>query len=1556
MTLGIQVEIYKDTDPHVLVDIINARTDPTALREMKNSGAGSFTVSKSDPKILANPSLLDYRNFVRLRINGQVEAGFIIQNKVTKIVGAGEEADEVWEISGEGLRSWLNDARVYPASGLRKTSKETRFFNFASERGSWYDESDWAEPYKIGKYGATNLPGGSWRYAPAYWPDAPNAWWIWNEAATGSGPGTFKHPQGYVYFRNEFTTTEDHACALFFGVDDRAEVYVDGELLMTTADHAWQEVNRLDFDLEAGDHVIAFKAYNYRDTGPGGLIAVLFSYGDPAEPSSAQIINQTGDDTWTCCAYPVVEPGWSAGDVMLTLLEEAEDRGVRFASNITPQFSVSADSNNDPWPDPVSWSFGIGTSYAEVMAAIEELVCDFYLDPDTLNFYAYQNMGYDRSIESTTSDPIILRVGQNLLTASETGQANIINSLLLHTSDGWSEVAPDDSASVTKYGVIENQLSTELSDSAASDLTEELFRQKSLPEKSATFEITPVAGAVPFVDFNVGDWVSAPGEVPGVLEKRRVMSISVTENPDNGVPVYSVEFDTIFKDRQTELEDWVSRTSNSQAISGGFTNSTGLPSSVITPPPGPALGNVPEAPTGLIVSSVGHWGTDGTATSDFGLTWNAVISGSAGAVEVTSYEVWGRLSSNEDMQFLAQVPDTFAYLTGFRPGDEWDFMVRAQSRTGGWGPFSEIETLVAEEPIPDLGTPSAPILRSALGVVNITWDKLLDGQPYPAWYKSMRVERYDDDTSSWIEVADLNYFSANDTDVEVGEEYDYRLVATDVYGNESDPSASSSIVVEGIGYPDLDDEVSGAISSADGKSTNYYQATEPAGGTYKSGDIWFDTDDDYKQYAWDDVAEDWVLVQDSAGAQATADASIATVQTEYAQNTSATEAPVAGWSTTPPEWEAGKYIWTRIRTIKNNATETVSDPVVLAGNEGPAGPAGSDGRGIDSTEIRYQAGSSATVAPTGTWLSSPPATSSGQYLWTRTVISYTSGPATTVYSVAAHGATGSQGVSVTGVTRYYQLASSPPAKPDNSVATPPAPWTTTEPVYTPGETKDLYILDRVTFSDSTRSYSDVSLSSSYAAARAASDKADEAEAKAILAQTTADGKNSVFSGDTEPTIPEEDLAQGDLWLVTDPGDDTEIIGVKVWDGDDWVDNMIVANSILVPGTVGDTLIEDGAITTAKLDANAVTAEKIQAGAIISSKLVVSDFENLLDDPEFAFGAWTTSTTTTTSITDHPISGNGKVLQAVANGTNREAQNRWIGVRPGDQFYAEVWARRTTSASGGTGVYLQLQVQLSTGSVENITVEAVAQGSFTTNVWQSLSGSVTMPDLAYRMRMRLLVSTGVTTGTFQFASPDLRRKNTGQLIVDGAISAGSAIIGEGAIGSAQIGDINADTITSGTLDAGLIAAGSISAVHLAAGSITSSKIGAQVIEAGHIKSKTITANEIAAGTISVDELKPGIGGQIDIADNVTIIAGQDEMAAMRNHFNFGSSGAVVSSPDSEYEFRFNSEGAAIWKVGTKISWWEPTGFHTQAVTIDNQMQLGGLMLSTNSDGDWLLRKV
>ena len=78
--------------------------------------------------------------------------------------------------------------------------------------------------------------------------------------------------------------------------------------------------------------------------------------------------------------------------------------------------------------------------------------------------------------------------------------------------------------------------------------------------------------------------------------------------------------------------------------------------------------------------------------------------------------------------------------------------------------------------------------------------------------------------------------------------------------------------------------------------------------------------------------------------------------------------------------------------------------------------------------------------------------------------------------------------------RYYLLQGSTLAKPSKPTTYPPAStWDDTEPSYTTGSTNSLYFVDCTVFANDTFKYSEVSLSSSYEAAKEAYNKAQNAQ-------------------------------------------------------------------------------------------------------------------------------------------------------------------------------------------------------------------------------------------------------------------------------------------------------------------------------------------------------------------------------------------------------------------------------------------------------------------------------
>ena len=127
----------------------------------------------------------------------------------------------------------------------------------------------------------------------------------------------------------------------------------------------------------------------------------------------------------------------------------------------------------------------------------------------------------------------------------------------------------------------------------------------------------------------------------------------------------------------------------------------------------------------------------------------------------------------------------------------------------------------------------------------------------------------------------------------------------------------------------------------------------------------------------------------------------------YQASSSGTTTPTGTWSSSIPAVAAGQYLWTRtIITYTDNTTSTMYS----VGRMGTNGTNGNAGNGVSSTAITYQASTSGITAPTGTWSSSIPTVAAGSYLWTRTIISYTNGTSSTIYSVGKMGNTGAQGV------------------------------------------------------------------------------------------------------------------------------------------------------------------------------------------------------------------------------------------------------------------------------------------------------------------------------------------------------------------------------------------------------------------------------------------------------------------------------------------------------------------------------------------------------------------
>ncbi|WP_099778555.1 phage tail spike protein [Streptococcus suis] len=152
-----------------------------------------------------------------------------------------------------------------------------------------------------------------------------------------------------------------------------------------------------------------------------------------------------------------------------------------------------------------------------------------------------------------------------------------------------------------------------------------------------------------------------------------------------------------------------------------------------------------------------------------------------------------------------------------------------------------------------------------------------------------------------------------------------------------------------------------------------------------------------------DKGDDGIAGRDGVGIRSTV--------VTYGLSSSDTVQP-STWSSNVPTLVKGQYLWTKtVWTYTDNHTETGYQKTYISrdGNNGRDGIPGKDGVGIRSTAISYAVSTSGTSAPTVGWGEQVPNVPNGQYLWTRTIYTYTDNDTETAYSVSKMGETGAKG-------------------------------------------------------------------------------------------------------------------------------------------------------------------------------------------------------------------------------------------------------------------------------------------------------------------------------------------------------------------------------------------------------------------------------------------------------------------------------------------------------------------------------------------------------------------
>ena len=184
---------------------------------------------------------------------------------------------------------------------------------------------------------------------------------------------------------------------------------------------------------------------------------------------------------------------------------------------------------------------------------------------------------------------------------------------------------------------------------------------------------------------------------------------------------------------------------------------------------------------------------------------------------------------------------------------------------------------------------------------------------------------------------------------------------------------------------------------------------------------------------------------------------ITSTEIMYASSNSSTIAPAGGWSTQVPTVPQGHYLWTRTTWRYTDKTTETGYSVSRNGQDGAKGDPGRDGvpgkngLGLKNTSVMYGISMNDTVQP-GSWTSQVPALIKGQYLWTRTIWTYTDNTNETGYQKTyiprdgnngRDGIAGKDGVGIKSTTITYAGSTSGTVPPTTN-------WTSNIPNIQPG--------------------------------------------------------------------------------------------------------------------------------------------------------------------------------------------------------------------------------------------------------------------------------------------------------------------------------------------------------------------------------------------------------------------------------------------------------------------------------------------------------------------------
>lgn len=522
-----------------------------AQRRLNETGTGQMATLAGD----ATAAAIEAGDLVRFSLDGDAVVTWIVELiESTTIPKDGREAPALGYSGPEHLAQ-LRGAPVLPSLGFDVVPVEfDRGFGWQSPA---FDDSAWATATAITTVTLANTAITGWPYQPFGGTGFPPVFIIGAHDSTMTSAHI-----GRCYFRKTFTAPADGDYVFLLAGDNVVELYLDGALVCSSDDTTATATKVV--TLSAGDHVLAAMVDNLftpGDTLPGEAgnphgLAVGVYPADPSGTATTGTPTVSTDNTWKIVEFPPSPPAMTIGEVILSVITEAQALG--WIPGWEASFTKEVDSDGRPWVLATEISTKVGTSLETfLMHELAGTWCDLRAQPGGLVLDAWNLDGQGTDVALTLeapTDPTDPTSG-NLTELTHNVTPPRANQLLVQYQGGWrlvDEAGADDVRRCEPLG-LGSYRNPVMVDTIG---VQELSRYKREREQI-------VAGVYPHTlihEADIGDRVTVP-RFDGSTASERIVGWSIDEDRD-GVVTVAPELKDVLLGIEERFDETLKKMSN----------------------------------------------------------------------------------------------------------------------------------------------------------------------------------------------------------------------------------------------------------------------------------------------------------------------------------------------------------------------------------------------------------------------------------------------------------------------------------------------------------------------------------------------------------------------------------------------------------------------------------------------------------------------------------------------------------------------------------------------------------------------------------------------------------------------------------------------------------------------------------------------------------------------------------------------------------------------------------------------------------------------------------